>query len=235
MTTCIISDIHGNLPALEAVFREGERLGADEWICLGDVAGYGANPNECIELIRSRCDVCLLGNHDEAAREDSSVPSFNPLALEAILWTRSELTASSRDFLSTLPLRHETESATYVHSTPVRPEAWRYIRGYSDAQEYAEGFTTRFCFVGHSHVPGAYSVSIDSVPKMLVNVGSVGQPRDGDPRAAFVVVRWDTEKPATNKPSMELIRTGYDVEEARRRILDAGLPRTLGDRLLAGR
>lgn len=235
MATCIISDIHGNLPALEAVLRESERLGADEWICLGDVAGYGANPNECIDLVRSRCDVCVLGNHDEAAREDSSVTSFNPLALEAILWTRSELTASSRSFLSTLPLRHETEGATYVHSTPVRPEAWHYIRSDSDAQAYAEGFTTRFCFVGHSHVPDVYSVGSDSAPKTLVNAGSVGQPRDGDPRAAFMLVRWEREKPASDKPSIELIRTGYDVEEARHRILDAGLPRLLGDRLLTGR
>ena len=229
----VISDIHGNLEALRAVVARGEELGVDEWICLGDIVGYGANPNECLELTRNLCRVILLGNHDEAAMGGGDLSYFNPWAAEAILWTRRALDPSWKMFLRALPLHHETEFATFVHSTPIMPERWDYILDAEDALANADGFYTPFCFVGHSHRPGIYELPPlhgSDQPRWMVNVGSVGQPRDGDPRACMVLIRDED----AGREGIELVRVEYDIETARRKILLAGLPEILAERLRVG-
>ena len=227
----IISDIHGNLEALEAIVAEGTRLGVKEWFCLGDVVGYGANPNECLDLVREHCEVVIKGNHDEAAVQDDPATSFNPWAAEAVRWTRQALTHESKRYLWTQPLRHETDLATFVHATPIAPEMWHYILNDADAQANATGFSTPLCFVGHSHQPGAYLIreETEALPRYVVNVGSVGQPRDGDPRACMVVVR-----AAEDGRDVEFVRVDYDVAAAQRKIRAAGLPEVLAERLALG-
>ena len=227
----IISDIHGNLEALRAVLAEGERLGVDEWFCLGDVVGYGANPNECLDCVRERCEVVLKGNHDEAAVQDDPATSFNPWAAEAVLWTRQTLTDESRRYLWTRPLIHENDLATFVHATPIAPRLWHYVLNDVDAQANATGFSTPLCFVGHSHHAGAYTIREENgAPfRYLVNVGSVGQPRDGDRRACMVVAR-DRE----GGHDVEFVRVEYDIATAQRKIIKAGLPEVLAERLALG-
>ena len=229
----IISDIHGNLEALEAVVRQGKAEGVESWNCLGDVVGYGANPNECVELVADLCDVVLLGNHDEAALDDRSPFGFNPWARAAVLWTHNALTAESIAFLSDLPFRHETDRATYVHSTPLEPQFWDYILTERDAREHAPGFTTPLCFIGHVHRPATFRVppvEHGDEDRWIINVGSVGQPRDHDSRACLVV--WDQSVHEGN--GTRLVRVPYDVEKAQRKIRDAGLPRPLAERLAVG-
>jgi diadenosine tetraphosphatase ApaH/serine/threonine PP2A family protein phosphatase len=226
----IISDIHGNLEALQAVLAEGERQGVRTWYCLGDVVGYGASPNECTDIVRERCEVVILGNHDEVALGRGDVRLFNPLAAEAALWTRNALTESTRDFLQSLPLRHETDQATYVHGTPVEPARWRYIWDEVAAQAQSDGFGTRLCFVGHSHLPDVFRIDTDTErpTRLIVNVGSVGQPRDRDARGCMALL-------GDAGSRLELVRVGYDVDTAMGKIRDAGLPEALAQRLLLGR
>lgn len=229
----IISDIHGNLEALDATFAAGAKLGVDEWICLGDVVGYGANPNECVQRVALLCSVVLFGNHDEAAIGGMDLSWFNPWAAEAAQWTIKALTPESWEFLSDRPYRHETSSATFVHGTPIEPEAWNYILDERDARAQATGFMTPLCFVGHSHVPGIFPVDPaqgNDEPRSIINVGSVGQPRDGDPRACMVVVT-ETEEGAA---SVRFVRVAYDVGTAQRKIVEAGLPEVLARRLAVG-
>jgi len=229
----IISDIHANLEALTAVLAAGKELGIDEWVCLGDMVGYGADPNECVELVRARCSVVLLGNHDEAAVAEGEPPGFNPWAAEAILWTQQALQDEHKQYLRERPLRHETDLATYVHSTPIRPEEWEYILSAADALACADGFSTPLCFVGHSHQPAIYELPArtpDGPSRWLVNAGSVGQPRDGDPRACMVLVR----PVEGGEVGVQFIRIGYDIGTARRKILRAGLPAVLAHRLVRG-
>jgi len=234
---CIISDIHGNLEALESVLAEGDSRGVDEWICLGDVVGYGANPNECVDLIRERCSVVLLGNHDEAAATDADLSRFNPWAARAALWTRHTLEPTRKAWLAERPLRHESGDATYVHSTPLTPERWRYIMHQSDADANAHAFNTPLCFVGHSHTPGVFDVRTrakSTVARAIVNVGSVGQPRDADPRACMVLLPTEMKKPTRHAIEIEFVRVGYDIKGAQVRIIAAGLPTELATRLALG-
>lgn len=229
----VMSDIHGNLEALRAVLARGAELGADDWVCLGDVVGYGADPNECVDLVSRLCGVVLLGNHDEAAISDDDLSWFNPWAAEAVLWTRRTLEVRWRQYLAERPLRHEDPIATYVHGSPVRPEAWHYVLTRRDAERESTGFSTPLCFVGHSHQPDAYELppaSESSTPRYLINVGSVGQPRDGDPRACFVTL--DVRTDGTTQVKFE--RVAYDIPAAQRKIRAAGLRETLATRLEMG-
>jgi len=229
----VISDIHGNLEALEATLVAGLELGVDEWTCLGDVVGYGANPNECAELVSHVCSVVLLGNHDEAAISDDDLSWFNPWAAHAVAWTRHALNPRWRDYLGERPFRHETPSATFVHSTPIAPEKWGYIMDQADAESQRGGFSTPLCFVGHSHRPGIYELPPDAdvgYPRWIVNVGSVGQPRDGNPRACMVLFAEREDGPA----QVEFIRVGYNIAKAQQKILLAGLPEMLAQRLGVG-
>jgi len=241
MKYAIISDIHANLEALESVLAEAERRGADEVLCLGDVVGYGPNPNECVDVIRETARVTLAGNHDYAPLGKLDLTYFNPWARMAIEWTAEQLSERSRAFLLALPLRQELEGFTIVHATPLEPEKWNYIVTIGDAVNNFPKFQSQICFVGHSHVPLVISMNehedyrvvrenplpIEPNRRYIINVGSVGQPRDLIPKAAFGI--YDTEE-----GTYELLRVDYDIAETQSKILSSGLPAFLAERLELG-
>ena len=233
MKYAIISDIHANLEALTKALSIINEKHVDEIICLGDVVGYGANPNECVEIVRGSCSAVVLGNHDEAALDPGGPHDFNPIAQKAIEWTAAQLTDESRSFLSSRPMIEKRENILLVHSSPHSPETWDYIINAQEASDAIQYFEETICFIGHTHVPGIYSVSgrsrsVSRTERHLVNVGSVGQPRDGNPMLAFGIfdsTAWE----------YELIRSEYDIQGAAEKILRAGLPRELGYRLMYGK
>jgi len=233
MRIAIISDIHANLDALESALRVIREKQVDEIVCLGDIVGYGANPNECIDAIRSTTKHILLGNHDEAAIHLEKTEYFNPYARIAAEWTHGVLTLEKQTFLSELPFELDLEGILFVHASPYEPEAWHYILSPADAQFNFPYFTQPLCFVGHSHVPAIFSDDIwtrevGPGKKFIVNVGSVGQPRDNDWRLSFGL--FDTETWTYSN-----IRCEYDVKKAAEKIRKAGLPKALAERLLVGR
>lgn len=229
----IISDIHSNLEGLESVLRSIRAEGVDHIVCLGDIVGYGSNPNECIELLRSATPHVLLGNHDEAAFDLSRTEYFNPFARIAAEWTAGQLSEENSAFLRELPLTIDLGGLSFVHSSPYQPEEWHYILSPADAQMNFTYFAAPLCFIGHTHVPAVFSEDIwarDVIQgkKSIVNVGSVGQPRDSDWRSSFGV--FDSETWIYKN-----LRTEYDVKRAADKIRKAGLPKPLADRLLIGR
>lgn len=237
----IFSDIHGNLEALKAVLEELDRRQVDMLICLGDLVGYGPDPNECIELVRECADVVLAGNHDYAAIGRVDTTYFNLYARQAVDWTARALTPESRAYLESLPLKEEIDDFTVVHATPEDPERWDYLTSIGDALRNFSTFRGQACFIGHSHVPIIVALLANgectverSTPfkfregeRYIINVGSVGQPRDTDPHAAFAT--YDDEERV-----YELCRVPYDIEATQRKILDAGLPFFLAERLERG-
>ena len=224
MKLAFISDIHGNLPALEAVLKSIAVEGADRIICLGDLVGYGASPNECVDIIRERKIPCLLGNHDEAAVGRGVINYFNPLAREAIIWTMNRLTPQSRLFLESLPFIAGEDGMRLVHSSPHEPEAWHYLYTQSEARLAFRAFSEPVCFFGHTHFPVIFS---DENERRLINVGSVGQPRDRDPRACWGLYRSEMR-------AFQWVRVEYPIEQAAQMIRDAGLPPFLAQRLFSG-
>ncbi|MFQ5638618.1 MAG: metallophosphoesterase family protein [bacterium] len=241
MKYAIISDIHANLEALETVLSEIEKHHVDSILCLGDVVGYGPNPNECIESVRKHTDVILAGNHDYAPLGKLDLSYFNPWAKTAIEWTAEQLTDGSKDFLLELPLTKEFDNFTIVHATPLEPEEWNYIITIGDAAKNFSEFKSGICFIGHSHVPlivstnkhEDYHVQRDNPLKnepnrrYIINVGSVGQPRDLNPQAAFSV--YDTDE-----LEYQLFRIEYDIAETQSKIIASGLPPFLAERLELG-
>jgi diadenosine tetraphosphatase ApaH/serine/threonine PP2A family protein phosphatase len=236
----VLSDIHGNLEALRAVLADAAER-ADAVLCLGDVVGYGADPGPCVELIAERCQAVVCGNHEHGVTGLLDPDWFNSYARAALEWTRERLADDERAWLGALPLAREVDGATLVHASPVVPDEWDYLANEQDGYAAFAGFEGRLCFVGHSHVPavwgtGSWGREFDGRPEALalapgsryiVNVGSVGQPRDRDPRAAYVV--WDAER-----RRIAVRRVTYDVAAARRKIAAARLPRFLADRLASG-
>jgi diadenosine tetraphosphatase ApaH/serine/threonine PP2A family protein phosphatase len=236
----ILSDIHANLEALRAVLDDC-RDRADAVLCLGDTVGYGADPLPCVELVAERARAVVAGNHEYAVSGLLSLTWFNRFARAAAEWTQERLDAAHRAYLAGLPLVWEIGDATLVHASPSQPDEWEYLVTADDGFDAFPSFATRWCFVGHSHVPGAWSLGSsgpDHHPRAtsvrsehgrryIVNVGSVGQPRDRDPRAAYAV--WDVEA-----GQVDVHRVAYDVATARRKIVEAGLPRFLADRLAEG-
>jgi diadenosine tetraphosphatase ApaH/serine/threonine PP2A family protein phosphatase len=240
MRLAILSDIHGNLEALEAVLADLAPRGADDVVCLGDFVGYGASPNECVERLRPLVSGAVLGNHDAAAIGRLSLGDFNSDAATAARWTEAALTPATRAYLEALPFTIERDAALLVHASPFEPSAWHYVLSPADAAEEFEAFDQTFCFIGHSHFPGAFEKSSDElrysraaeIPvrpgcRYLVNVPSVGQPRDSDPRAGYTL--WDRARGV-----IQQFRLEYDVETAMQRIRDAGLPQFLSERLRWG-
>jgi diadenosine tetraphosphatase ApaH/serine/threonine PP2A family protein phosphatase len=240
MRYAVLSDIHANLEALEAVLADATGR-VDSLLCLGDVVGYGADPAACVELIGERAAVVAAGNHEYAVLGRLELDWFNPWAQAAAEWTHARLDADHLAWLQRLPLRAEAGDATLVHASPVDPEEWDYLVGDEDGFAAFAAFATRLCFVGHSHLPGLWSlgssgpehrpgrvaVALEAGRRYVINVGSVGQPRDRDPRAAYAL--WDA-----GRGTVSLRRVPYDVDTARRKILGAGLPRLLADRLALG-
>jgi len=236
----IVSDIHGNYEAFTTVLDVIDGMDVDGIVCLGDVVGYGANPNEVVQLARERADVTIRGNHDQAAIDPAQEAHFNSWAVQAIRWTRDQLTAESLDYLKSLAYEATLPDVHLVHASPSEPEKWRYILSPQAAAREFSSFRESFCFVGHSHVPMIVlrtevgtselleeEVALPAGARVLMNVGSVGQPRNGDPRACFAVLDLEDR-------SASLVQVPYDIDTARAKILESGLPRFLGDRLLLG-
>lgn len=242
MRYAIVSDIHANWEALSAVFADIDAIGVDTVLCLGDIIGYGANPNECLDLIRERCSAVIAGNHDWAAIGKTSTEYFNPFAKHSATWTAAALRPDLADYVRGLPLSEVVEDMLLVHSTPIVPEEWRYVLNSMDAAAELSVIDEPIAFIGHSHLPTVFErdhdtarivpfgeLVLDRSGRYLVNVGSVGQPRDRIVAAAYAMVT-RTETAA----HVELRRVPYDVELAQRKIIGAGLPHILADRLERG-
>jgi predicted phosphodiesterase len=220
----VISDIHGNLHALQAVLDAIDGMEIRTIVCCGDVVGYGAFPNECVELLRFRRIPTLVGNHDHAALGLTDVHAFNDIARQAVEWTRLRL----------------NEHFFFAHASPVSPEQWGYVITFGAARACFESFPHRICFIGHSHQPAVVDLngaSMDcpdgaEIPirdnhRYLVNVGSVGQPRDRNPLSCYVTVDLD-------EAMIRYHRTRYDIDAAQAAILQQGLPVELAERLSYG-
>jgi predicted phosphodiesterase len=239
----ILGDIHSNLSALQAVLACFERERVDRVISVGDVVGYGAAPRECIELVRSLDAIVVKGNHDAACVGEIDIRYFNNYARDAVRWTQSVLDEDERSWLASLPYTTDLVDCCVGHGTYHRPELFDYIQSTTDADPSLDAMTLPVCFVGHTHVPvalmrlkddplrTAYTVDteIDVAEsiRVLVNVGSVGQPRDEEPRAAYAVYDSDEMR-------VWIRRTEYDIEREAQRIRAAGLPTVLADRLFLG-
>jgi len=243
MRYAIIADIHSNLAAFNAVLNDIERRGGmDEIWCLGDIVGYGPDPQECIELLQQYNHVCVAGNHDLAAIGKIDTSEFNPDAAAASHWTTKQLSAVDKNYLENLPLVSEKDNFTLVHGSPREP-IWEYLLSISGAKESFNHFQTQFCLVGHSHVPlifrygmtGGCSYSPFSInvglflgkDRLIINPGGVGQPRDGDPRASYAM--YDTEA-----RMVKLYRVSYDVNTTQNRMVKHNLPMRLVARLSYG-
>jgi diadenosine tetraphosphatase ApaH/serine/threonine PP2A family protein phosphatase len=236
----VLSDIHGNLEALRSVLDDADQR-ADAVLCLGDVVGYGADPIACVEVLGERATRLVAGNHEHGVAGLLALDWFNRYARAAVVWTRQQLSTAHRDYLAAQPLTAEVEDATLVHASPARPDEWEYLVTADDGYEAFGAFTTRLCFVGHSHSPavwslgssgpdheaGIFDVKLAPGRRYIVNVGSVGQPRDRDPRAAYAL--WDVDA-----RRVSIRRVAYDIATARQKILAARLPQFLADRLAVG-
>jgi predicted phosphodiesterase len=240
MKYAIIADIHANLEAFQVVLEDAHANNCTHYACLGDVVGYNANPKECLDAVRESGMPCVKGNHDEYCSIESELEGFNPAAAEAVNWTKSQLDEADLKWLRDLRYIRLVGSFSIVHATLDGPQRWGYV---FDKLEAAASFTyqnTSVCFFGHTHVPvafvreatvrgGKYSkFRVEPGKKYFVNVGSVGQPRDGDPRAAYVI--YDMEE-----STIELRRLDYDIATTQKKILEAGLPQRLADRLALGK
>lgn len=228
----IISDIHSNLEALTSAFAAIDAEHADTIVCLGDIVGYGANPNECLSLVRSRCSTILLGNHDAAALDLSFANQFTLNAQLSAIWTFGILLDENKAFLKDLPQDKTLGDVLLSHASPFEPKEWHYVISEYDTREAFRAFTERICFIGHSHIPVIFSergkaATVSETGRFIVNVGSIGQPRDGNPNLSFGI--FDTEL-----WSYQNVRIGYDIDTAAEKIRKAGLPRTLAERLYHG-
>jgi diadenosine tetraphosphatase ApaH/serine/threonine PP2A family protein phosphatase len=232
MRFAIISDIHSNLEALNKALAIIDSRSIDSIVCLGDIVGYGANPNECVEIVAKRCSTILLGNHDAAALDQSVAKSFTTYARLSAEWTSENLLPAHKDFLKSLPLTELKEGAFLVHASPFEPSEWYYIISLADARNAFGYFAEQICFVGHSHLPGVFGEmsmrqQVQRGERFIANVGSVGQPRDGNPNLSFGI--FDTER-----WTYENVRASYDIKTASEKIVSAGLPQALADRLWSG-
>ncbi|MYA60357.1 MAG: metallophosphoesterase family protein [Chloroflexi bacterium] len=244
----LLSDIHGNLPALDAVIEDAERHGpsSEVWV-MGDSVGYGAQPNEVVERLRALPNLTMVkGNHEAAAIGEISTANFNPTAGAAADWTLSILDPETKEFLIALPLVTERLGITICHGTPRNP-IWEYMFTSRIAELNLEHFGTLGCVHGHTHIPSVFGRDASGIWRVkqaidgdevilanlrwFVNPGSVGQPRDGDPRAAYALLHVDDQQESVH---IGFHRVEYNVSLAQDRILDAGLPESLAFRLSQG-
>jgi len=240
MRIALFGDIHANFEALEAVLADSVTHGVDEYVCMGDVVGYNSDPAACLELVRSMDCPTVKGNHDEDAAGSHSLETMNPIAAMALEWTRQQLSEEQREWLKRLRMVRQVADFTVVHSTLDQPIHWNYVTNRFDAMANFSYQFTQVCFHGHTHVPrvfikagtvkeiSAESVAIEEGSKYFINVGSVGQPRDGDWRACYVI--YDTDSKMTYFRRVE-----YDIAETQRKIIAAGLPAVLAQRIAEGR
>lgn len=236
MAIAFISDIHSNLEALTSVLEYLDNKNITEIYCLGDIVGYGPDPNACVDLVREKCKVSILGNHDHAVSGLSGIENFNEFARKSTIWTRKTITKNNLDFLLTLSFEYNTDKFQLVHATPSNPELWHYLFSKDDIKYEMNFFEQQICFIGHSHMPIVYhkhgyfkedSIELEQDNKYIVNVGSVGQPRDRDNRACFCVLDFEQQ-------NLKYIRLKYDIKKTYEKILSAGLPKFLAERLLKG-
>jgi len=242
----IFSDIHANLPALEAVLQSMDSRKVDRLICLGDIVGYGPSPNECVALVKKNSDVCLLGNHDNVALKREHHFDFNIYAKAAMEWTWEHLNDDSKEYLKSRPYTATEKGFTFAHSSPMSPADWHYLADLDGALESFSYFRTPYCFIGHTHSPVIVAANKDDpygeVPvisdgplyrpkkheKVLINVGSVGQPRDRNNRACWCLADSDCSW-------IEFVRVEYDIEKTQNLMRKENLPLFLIERLALGR
>ncbi len=246
MRIAILSDIHANREAFEACLEDAGRRAAQRLVLLGDIVGYGAEPGWAIARVRALAEagaIVVKGNHDEAAVADHG--GMGSLAAASAAWTRGALDAEEKRFLDLLPMEVEEEDRLYVHANAEHPTLWRYVRDAEDARRSLDAVRARVVLCGHTHVPRLYGLTaaakivahtpVAGVPVPLIRprhwlgvVGAVGQPRDGDPAAAYALLDLDANELTT-------IRVPYDAAAAAEKVLAAGLPEALATRLLRGR
>jgi len=238
----IFSDIHGNLEALKAVLADMEKMGVQDKFCLGDIVGYGPDPAKCLELVRELGCPILLGNHDEGCFASEPDSSFNAYALAALELARKQLSDEQKDFLKTLPMKIEADGFTVVHASLCDKKAWAYVIDTGDAINHFHFQTQSVCFCGHTHKPAVWRLvgakvqglpiapplTLDPSAKYLINVGSVGQSRTLNSDACYVI--YDTLE-----RKIEFRFVPYAFKKTQKKILQAGLPRFLAQRLALGR
>lgn len=246
----VISDIHSNLEALESVIKVCKEEGVERYLCVGDIVGYAANPSECLKITLDLGGAIVAGNHDWGVSGKFSLEYFSPLAKEAVEWTMDRLSRQEIGFVGELPLAHREENFTLVHGTLYNPEDFYYLDDSSKALSTFAVLDSEICFVGHTHRPrifieesghlvlgDLFSSWLNGIPlelrtvdsrRYIINIGSVGQPRDGDSRASFVI--YDTEQ-----KTVLLKRVPYDFKTTQDKILKAGLPKFLATRLSKGK
>ncbi len=239
MHYAIISDIHSNLEALTVVLDEIKRRKPERIVSLGDVVGYGADPSACLKLICETCHEFVMGNHDEAISDIGLRESFNRDAKRAVEWAAEQLSSEEKKLILGWPrvIIDRSHEMTLTHGSPDQPEDYKYVFGASDARPSFESFQTRVCFIGHTHVPSLFSdagevryllpdgYTLNPAKRYILNPGSVGQPRDRDPRTSFAL--FDSEK-----MEIEIVRLRYDNQTAAQKIREAALPAFLAERLL---
>ncbi len=227
MRLLLIADIHSNLEALQEVLKEKY----DELFCLGDIVGYGPNPRECVDLISANADVCLMGNHDAAVCGKIGTAWFNPQAAKAIEWTKRELTKGQADFLKALPESHPAKDFFCVHGSPSNP-LFEYMLTRAQAEEALSQISQKILFCAHTHRPLSFFVRMKEKinlknKKAVISLPSVGQPRDGNPKAGYAVLETETMQ-------LEIKRIDYPVSETVKKIRSTELPQFEADRLLSG-
>jgi predicted phosphodiesterase len=240
MLYAVISDVHSNLEALNAVIEDIRKRDIEKILFLGDAVGYGPNPNECIEVLKKECLVLLAGNHDRAVTGDTPLEYFNENAGAAVQWTIEHITGENLELLGKLDILKvmEEDNLCLVHSTPKEPDAWHYIFTLKDAGVNFHYFEQKICLVGHSHTPFIVDkhpsgelilyknrATFSEAARYIINAGSVGQPRDRDPRAAYAVL---------TSGEVEIIRIDYDFRETQGKMREGGLPGFLIERLEKG-
>lgn len=231
----VISDIHSNFDALEAVLADPPGREADRTICLGDIVGYAAEPSRCIGKVREICEIVVTGNHDAGVAGKVSLKLFNRVGAEALRWTETVLSSEEKDWLSSLPFQAESEEFFICHSFPADTESWVYVLRRDQAIEAIRAKPDFISLIGHTHIPGCWmldgnytdSTEGDFSRIRLVNAGSVGQPRDRDPRAAYLIIN-------TENDTWEHRRVEYDIDSAAEKIRNAHLPSFLWERLYKG-
>ena len=236
----ILGDIHSNWEALTAVLADAKEQGVTDYVCIGDIVGYNADPALCLDKIRELNATCVRGNHDHYCSYDERLDDFHPLAANVIDWTRKQLSEEQIQYLHDLKISRMVAGFAIVHSTLDLPEKWGYVFDSLEADAHFNYQTVSTCFYGHTHVPIVFekdtkitrktykTIDIELGKKYFINVGSIGQPRDGDPRAAYVI--YDL-----NEKKVELRRVAYDIKTTQKKIKENGLPDRLAKRLAEGK
>lgn len=240
MKFAIFGDIHANLEAFEAVMADAANHGVTHYACIGDIVGYNANPHECLAKVKELGCPVVKGNHDDEASAETEIVGLNPLAQAALEWTRKALDEEDKKWLRELRMVRQVRDFTIVHATLDTPSSWAYVMNKFDAMASFSYQFTQVCFFGHTHTPRFYvkgaSVTLENTDvlklepakKYFINVGSVGQPRDGDWRSAYVIYDHPNQE-------LRLRRIPYDIEKTQKKIHDAELPPQLADRLALGK